>query len=220
VRILPVVPRIHLPMPSTSRLNVGHAIAALALLITSGPLIAIGLMAVLVESGRPVLFSQVRAGLNGRLFRMHKIRSMRIAASEDGNVDDAGRILATGRLLRATSIDELPSLWNVVRGDMALVGPRPLLPEYTERYSPEQRRRLEVKPGLTGWAQVNGRNSISWEEKFRLDVWYVDNRSLWLDIKILGMTIVQVLTRRGISAPSHATMPPFEGGGAEGSDSE
>lgn len=184
------------------------------------PVIVIAAAVILVEDGRPVLFRQQRAGVRGRIFRILKLRSMRVAPPGTPASQDDCRLLRSGRFLRSSSIDELPSLWNVVRGDMSLVGPRPLLPEYTDRYSREQRRRLDVRPGLTGWAQVNGRNAISWEEKFRLDVWYVDNRSFWLDMKILGMTVVQVLARRGISAPFHATMPPFEGGGAEGSDSE
>jgi sugar transferase EpsL len=190
----------------------GRMLAAVGLLAAS-PVIALAGAAIYLEDGAPVLFRQRRASQHGRTFSMYKLRSMRAIREGHGVLDDGQRLLSSGRFLRASSIDELPSLWNVVVGDMNLVGPRPLLPEYTDRYSPEQRRRLEVKPGLTGWAQVNGRNSISWEDKFRLDVWYVDNRSLWLDIKILGMTVVQVLSRRGISAPSHATMPPFEGGG-------
>jgi sugar transferase EpsL len=195
----------------------GRVLAAVGLLVLS-PVIALAGVAIYFEDGAPMLFRQRRASQHGRTFWMYKLRSMRTVREGCAVADDGQRILTSGRFLRASSVDELPSLWNVVVGDMNLVGPRPLLPEYTDRYSPEQRRRLEVKPGLTGWAQVNGRNSISWEEKFRLDVWYVDNRSLWLDIKILAMTVVQVLSRRGVSAPSHATMPPFEGGGTKGSE--
>ncbi len=158
------------------------------------------------------LFPQLRIGLHGEPFTIYKIKTMRDALpGEDAMATDAIRITRLGRFLRATSIDELPTLWNVVKGDMALVGPRPLLPEYLPLYTPEQARRHEVKPGITGWAQVNGRNALSWEEKFRLDVWYVDNRSFWLDLKILGMTLWQVLFRRGISADGHATMPRFRG---------
>ncbi len=158
------------------------------------------------------LFPQLRIGLNGAPFVLYKFKTMRDARpGEDPLATDAVRITRLGRFLRATSLDELPSLWNVLRGDMALVGPRPLLPEYLPLYTPEQARRHAVKPGITGWAQVNGRNAISWEEKFRLDVWYVDNRSLWLDLRILWMTVRQVLARRGVSADGHATMPAFRG---------
>ncbi len=158
------------------------------------------------------LFPQLRIGLNGAPFVLYKFKTMRDARpGEDPLATDAVRITRLGRFLRATSLDELPSLWNVLRGDMALVGPRPLLPEYLPLYTPEQARRHAVKPGITGWAQVNGRNAISWEEKFRLDVWYVDNRSLWLDLRILWMTVRQVLARRGVSADGHATMPAFTG---------
>jgi len=135
---------------------------------------------------------------------------------EDAMATDAVRLTRFGRFLRSTSLDELPTLWNVINGDMRLVGPRPLLPEYLPLYTPEQMRRHEVKPGITGWAQVNGRNAISWEEKFRLDVWYVDHRSAWLDLKILWLTVWQVLVQRGVSASGHATMPPF--GGSNPSD--
>ncbi len=160
----------------------------------------------------PLLFPQLRIGLNGAPFVLYKFKTMRDARpGEDPLATDALRITRLGRCLRATSLDELPSLWNVLRGDMALVGPRPLLPEYLPLYTPEQMRRHSVKPGITGWAQVNGRNAISWEEKFRLDVWYVDNRSLWLDLRILCMTVWQVLARRGVSAAGHATMPAFTG---------
>lgn len=184
----------------------------------SSPVIMLAALAIVIEDGTPVFFRQERAGLRGRSFRIVKLRSMKVAPPGTVPSQDGRRMLRTGRLLRACSIDELPSLWNVILGEMSLVGPRPLLPEYTDQYSTHQRRRLEVKPGLTGWAQVNGRNSISWEEKFRLDVWYVDNRSLWLDVKILALTVVQVLSCRGISAPAHATMPPFEGSGAKASE--
>ena len=162
-----------------------------------------------------LLFRQPRIGLYGKPFMLYKLKTMRDPRpGEDPLATDSIRITRLGRFLRATSLDELPTFWNVLKGDMALVGPRPLLPEYLPLYAPEQMRRHEVKPGITGWAQVNGRNAISWEEKLRLDVWYVDNRSLWLDCKILWMTVWQVLARRNVSATGHATMPPFRGGGA------
>jgi sugar transferase EpsL len=158
-----------------------------------------------------LLFLQPRIGLHGKPFMLYKLKTMRDPRpGEDPLTTDAIRITRLGRFLRTTSLDELPNLWNVLKGDMALVGPRPLLPEYLPLYTPDQMRRHEVKPGITGWAQVNGRNAISWEEKFRLDVWYVDNRSFWLDCKILWMTVWQVLTRRNVSAAGHATMPPFQ----------
>jgi len=162
--------------------------------------------------GSPVLFRQVRPGRDGRPFEMVKFRTMTDARGADGQLlPDAERLTAFGQFLRSTSLDELPELWNVIKGDMSLVGPRPLLMEYLPLYSPEQARRHEVRPGVTGWAQVNGRNALSWEDKFRLDVWYVDNRSLWLDIKILWLTVRKVLVREGISADGQATMPKFTG---------
>ena len=160
----------------------------------------------------PILFFQDRSGLNGRLFRLYKFRTMRDATGRDGRpMPDAERLTPLGRWMRKWSLDELPELFNVLKGDMSLVGPRPLLPQYLGRYTPEQARRHEVKPGLTGWAQVNGRNAITWEEKFSLDVWYVDNRSFLLDLKILAMTAWKVLRREGISAHGEATMPEFMG---------
>lgn len=162
--------------------------------------------------GWPVIFSQLRPGKNGRPFRMHKFRTMTNATSDMGELlPDEHRLTRFGRFLRSSSLDELPELWNVVRGDMSLVGPRPLLVEYLPLYSPEQARRHEVLPGITGWAQVNGRNAISWEEKLKLDVWYVDNRSIWLDVRILLMTVWRVLKRDGISAPGEATAAKFTG---------
>lgn len=159
-----------------------------------------------------LIFRQTRIGLHGQPFTLYKFKTMRDARpGEDPRASDAQRLTRWGKFLRSTSIDELPTLWNVIRGDMRLVGPRPLLPQYLPLYTAEQARRHEVKPGITGWAQVNGRNAIAWEEKFRLDVWYVDNRSLWLDLKILCMTLGQVLSRRGVSAEGHATMPVFTG---------
>lgn len=187
----------------------------IVLLAVLAPLFAVLAIAVAWNMGRPVLFRQLRPGLHGRPFEMIKFRTMRDAVDGDGRpLPDAERLTALGRFLRAASLDELPELWNVLKGDMSLVGPRPLLMEYMELYSPEQARRHEVKPGITGWAQVNGRNAISWEEKFRHDVWYVDNRSFLLDLKILLLSVVKVLSRQGISADGEATMPRFKGDGS------
>ncbi len=164
------------------------------------------------ELGSPVFFTQVRPGMHGRPFKMTKFRSMTSECGSDGQLlPDAVRLTPFGCWLRATSLDELPGLWSVLRGDMSLVGPRPLLMEYLPLYSPEQARRHEVRPGITGWAQVNGRNAISWEDKFKLDVWYVDNQSLLLDIRILWLTVRKVLVRDGISAEGEATMTRFTG---------
>lgn len=162
--------------------------------------------------GSPALFRQVRPGLHGRPFMMVKFRTMTDERGADGELlPDAQRLTAFGRFLRASSLDELPELWNVLRGEMSLVGPRPLLMEYLPLYSPEQARRHQVRPGITGWAQVNGRNAVSWDERFRLDVWYVDHRSLWLDLRILWLTVRKVLVREGISAQGEATMTRFTG---------
>ena len=162
--------------------------------------------------GSPVLFQQIRPGFQGRPFKMVKFRTMRDAVGVDGKpLPDAERMTSFGHLLRSASLDELPELWNVLKGEMSLVGPRPLLMEYLPLYSPEQARRHEVRPGVTGWAQVNGRNALSWEDKFRLDVWYVDNQSFWLDLKIIFLTIKKVLVREGISAAGEATMTKFTG---------
>jgi lipopolysaccharide/colanic/teichoic acid biosynthesis glycosyltransferase len=162
--------------------------------------------------GNPVLFTQVRPGLHGKPFRMVKFRTMTDERDANGALlPDVQRLTPFGRFLRASSLDELPELWNVLRGEMSLVGPRPLLMEYLPLYSTQQSRRHEVRPGITGWAQVNGRNAISWADKFELDVWYVDHRSLLLDIRILWLTVRKVLVRDGISAAGEATMPRFEG---------
>lgn len=172
------------------------------------------LLVYLVRSrlGSPVFFTQVRPGLNGKPFRMVKFRSMTDGRSPDGELlPDADRLTRFGALLRSTSLDELPELWNVLKGEMSLVGPRPLLIEYLPLYTPEQARRHDIRPGITGWAQVNGRNAISWEEKFALDVWYVENQSLWLDIKILWLTVRKVLVRDGISASGEVTASKFTG---------
>ena len=162
--------------------------------------------------GSPVFFRQVRPGMNGKPFEMVKFRTMTDKRGPDGQLlPDAQRLTHFGRFLRSSSLDELPELWNVLKGDMSLVGPRPLLMEYLPLYSPEQARRHEVRPGVTGWAQINGRNAINWEDKFKLDTWYVDNKSLWLDIKILWLTVKKVLVREGISAVGEATMSKFTG---------
>lgn len=164
------------------------------------------------EIGRPVFFRQTRPGKAGRLFKLVKFRTMSEAVDQTGRpLPDAERLTAFGRFLRASSLDELPELWNVLKGEMSLVGPRPLLEEYLPLYSATQARRHLLRPGLTGWAQVNGRNALSWEEKFKLDVWYVDNRSFWLDLKIIALTCLKVLRRDGISAAGEATMPKFTG---------
>ncbi|WP_411338698.1 sugar transferase [Sphingopyxis sp. J-6] len=182
-----------------------------ALLLFSPVLIVLALL-IRRQMGPPALFRQVRPGLHGEPFEMMKFRTMRNAVGADGQpLPDAERLTPLGRFLRSTSLDELPGLWSVLKGDMSLVGPRPLLMSYIPLYSPEQARRHEVRPGVTGWAQVNGRNALSWEEKFALDVWYVDNRTLALDVKILFLTIRKVLVRDGISAEGEATMAAFKG---------
>jgi sugar transferase EpsL len=187
------------------------ALATGALVVLS-PLIAGVALGVYWRLGRPVLFTQVRPGLHGAPFRMLKFRTMTDTHDVSGRLlPDAERLSVFGRMLRSTSLDELPELWNVLRGDMSVVGPRPLLMEYLPLYSREQARRHEVRPGITGWAQVNGRNAITWEERFALDVWYVDHRSFLLDVKILWTTIHKVLKREGISADGHATTPVFSG---------
>ena len=185
--------------------------SALALLLLWPVLLVLWLL-VRRNLGAPALFRQQRPGLHGRPFMMIKFRTMLDALDADGNpLPDEFRLTRFGRFLRATSLDELPELWNVLKGDMSLVGPRPLLMEYLPLYSPEQARRHEVRPGITGWAQVNGRNTLSWPEKFALDVWYVDNRSLLLDLRILLLTVKKVFVREGISAEGQATMSKFTG---------
>nr|WP_321372005.1 sugar transferase [uncultured Desulfuromusa sp.] len=176
------------------------------------PLLVLITIFVRVKLGSPVLFKQARPGFHGNEFEMVKFRTLLDAVDKEGKpLPDEKRMTSFGRLIRSTSLDELPELWNVLKGDMSLVGPRPLLMEYLPLYSDEQRRRHEVRPGITGWAQVNGRNVLSWEEKFKLDVWYVDNRSFWLDLKILFLTVKKVFVREGISAEGEATMPKFTG---------
>jgi lipopolysaccharide/colanic/teichoic acid biosynthesis glycosyltransferase len=186
-------------------------LASVCLLLLGLPLLLV-IWQVRRKLGSPVLFTQVRPGLHGKPFRMIKFRTMTDERGPDGALlPDAQRLTPFGRFLRASSLDELPELLNVLRGDMSLVGPRPLLMDYLPLYTPEQARRHEVRPGITGWAQVNGRNAISWADKFALDVWYVDHRSLWLDLRILWRTVRKVLVRDGISAEGEATMPKFEG---------
>ncbi len=171
----------------------------------------VGLM-IKFKLGAPILFKQFRPGLNGKVFNMTKFRTMTCALDENGNfLPDSKRLTKFGKFLRSTSLDELPGLWSVLKGDRSLVGPRPLLVEYLPLYSKMQARRHEVKPGITGWAQVNGRNTIGWEEKFELDVWYVDNQSMWLDIKILWLTVKRVIARNDISQDDHTTMKKFKG---------
>lgn len=186
-------------------------IAACALIILSPMLIIIAVF-VYYELGSPIIFRQTRPGLNGCPFNMVKFRTMREIVGEDGKpLPDSLRLTSFGCFLRASSLDELPELWNVLKGDMSLVGPRPLLMNYLPLYSKEQYRRHEVRPGVTGWAQVNGRNAIGWPERFQLDLWYVENRSLWLDIRILWMTLRKVLVRDGINAEGQATVEYFKG---------
>jgi lipopolysaccharide/colanic/teichoic acid biosynthesis glycosyltransferase len=181
-------------------------------LVVLSPFLIFIFILVHLRLGSPVLFRQVRPGFGGRPFTLFKFRTMRDLRDPEGNLlPDEARLPGFGRFLRRMSLDELPELFTVLKGDMSLVGPRPLLPQYLDRYTPEQARRHEAKPGLTGWAQVHGRNAINWEEKFALDVWYVDNRSFWLDLKILAMTAWKVLRREGISAEGEATMPEFMG---------
>ena len=189
--------------------DLGIALTALALL---WPVLLCLALLVWLKLGVPAFFRQTRPGLHGRPFQLIKFRTMRDAFDAQGNsLPDAERLTRFGRWLRATSLDELPELWNVLKGEMSLVGPRPLLMEYLPLYSAEQARRHEVKPGITGWAQVNGRNALSWEGKFELDLWYVDHRSFWLDVQIIALTIKKVLLREGISAQGEATMPRFTG---------
>jgi lipopolysaccharide/colanic/teichoic acid biosynthesis glycosyltransferase len=181
-------------------------------LIILSPLLLLLAGLVRWQHGAPVLFSQTRPGMHAKLFTLRKFRTMTDQRDQDGNLlPDQARLTRLGRFLRATSLDELPELFNVLKGEMSLVGPRPLLVQYLARYSPEQARRHEVLPGITGWAQVNGRNALTWEDKFRLDVWYVDHWSLGLDLKILFLTVWKVVRREGISQPGHATATEFMG---------
>ncbi len=189
------------------------AVAA-TLLALSAPLLAVVLLVVRWRLGRPAVFRQVRPGYRGRPFLLYKVRTMRDALGpDDRSLPDAERLTPLGRFLRSTSLDELPQLWNVLRGDLSLVGPRPLLTHYLPLYTPDQARRHDVRPGVTGWAQVNGRNAIGWDEKFRLDLWYVDHWSPWLDVKIIVLTALKVLWRSGVTRVGHATTEEFTGGG-------
>jgi lipopolysaccharide/colanic/teichoic acid biosynthesis glycosyltransferase len=184
---------------------------SVTVLMFSLPVQAVVALAVAAKLGQPVLFRQTRPGLHGKPFKMVKIRTMRPVDPARGWTDDASRLTVLGRVLRASSLDELPTLWNIVRGDMSVVGPRPLLMQYLNRYTPEQARRHDVLPGLTGLAQISGRNALKWEDKFRLDVEYVDSRSMTLDLKILRATVLSVLRHDGITATGEATMPEFMG---------
>ena len=189
--------------------DIAVTLVAAPILIPLGLIIA---LIIRIKLGSPVLFAQIRPGLNGVPFRLIKFRTMTEDRDANGALlPDDRRLTLIGRALRRTSLDEMPEFWNVLKGEMSLVGPRPLLMDYLDKYSPKQARRHEVRPGITGWAQVNGRNAISWEQRFALDVWYVDNRSFWLDLRILVRTIWQIVKGEGIAAPGHATMPPFTG---------
>ena len=192
-------------------MDVAGSLAGLALF---SPVMLWATLRIRREMGPPAVFSQMRAGRDGKPFRLYKFRSMTNERDANGELlPDEQRLTAFGKKLRATSVDELPQLWNVLKGDMSLVGPRPLLLQYVPLYNETERRRLDAKPGMTGWAQINGRNAISWPEKFALDVWYVDNRSVALDVKIILLTIRKALKREGISAAGDATMPVFTGSG-------
>ena len=181
-------------------------------LILISPMLLLVAIVAKFKIGSPVLFQQERPGIHGKIFKMVKFRSMRNDRDANGELlPDEVRLVPFGKLLRATSLDEFPELWNVITGEMSLVGPRPLLAKYLDRYNPTQARRHEVRPGITGWAQINGRNAITWEEKFDYDVWYVDNLSFFLDVKILALTVLKVFKRSGTSAEGHATMPEFLG---------
>jgi sugar transferase EpsL len=198
------------PVPAIKRLF-DLLLAVPGLILLSPVIVAIALV-ILIADGSPVLFQQERPGRGGKLFKLYKFRSMRSAVDRQGNpLPDEKRLYPAGKFLRSLSLDELPELWNVVRGEMSLVGPRPLLAAYLERYTPEQARRHAVLPGITGWAQINGRNTLTWEDKFRLDVWYVDHGSFGLDLKILALTLWKVIKREGISQEGHATAEEFKG---------
>ncbi|WP_462325629.1 sugar transferase [Desulfoplanes sp.] len=187
-------------------------IATASGLILISPVFLVLYLLVRKHMGSPVFFKQQRPGLHGKPFFMYKFRTMNIACDDSGTLlPDCERLTPLGKFLRSSSLDELPELFNVLKGDMSLVGPRPLLMQYLDRYTPEQARRHEVRPGVTGWAQVNGRNALSWEEKFKLDVWYVDNRTFWLDVKILVLTVLKVFKREGISGGGCETMTEFKG---------
>ncbi|NOJ01998.1 sugar transferase [Vibrio kanaloae] len=194
-------------------------LVALCAILTLLPVIIVVAVLIRFKLGSPILFTQDRPGLNGKPFEMVKFRSMKDAVDAKGNpLPDDERMTPFGDKLRSSSLDELPGLWNVLKGDMSLVGPRPLLVQYLPLYNKEQARRHDVRPGITGWAQINGRNAISWEDKFELDVWYVDNRTFWLDIKILFLTVKKVFVKEGISADGHVTIEPFTGSQNQGNN--
>ncbi|GAA0860163.1 sugar transferase [Aliiglaciecola litoralis] len=194
-------------------------LASICGLLVVLPVLIVVTVLIRIKLGSPILFSQLRPGKNGKLFRMYKFRSMTSETDEHGELlPDAQRLTKFGQFLRSASLDELPGLLNVIKGDMSLVGPRPLLPEYLPLYSEHQARRHEVRPGITGWAQVNGRNTLSWEQKFDLDVWYVDNQSLLLDIKIILMTVQKVIRRKDINQQGEATMTKFTGSDSQKDD--
>ena len=186
-------------------------IISLSLIIILCPIILLLSFSVFIFIGSPIIFRQLRPGLNGKLFSMYKFRTMKTMINKNTILNDEDRLTKFGQFLRSISLDELPELWNILKGDMSLIGPRPLLEEYLPLYTDMQAKRHDVKPGITGWAQVNGRNAISWEDKFKLDVWYVDNQSFWLDMKILLLTVKKVFVREGISADGEATMSKFTG---------
>lgn len=203
-------------MPSTLYHRRGKRLLDLAIALpvaaAAAPVVAVVAVATAVSVGRPILFRQTRPGLGGRPFEIAKFRTMSNERDSAGALlPDEARLTRVGKVVRGLSLDELPQLWNVLRGDMSLVGPRPLLVRYLDRYTPEQARRHEVPPGITGWTQVNGRNALSWEQKFAFDVWYVDNVGLVLDLKILARTAIKVVRRDGVAATGHATMPEFMG---------
>ncbi len=196
--------------PKTKKKRYFDVILVVPSLLMISPVFAVVALMIWLSMGRPIFFRQIRPGLHSKPFTIYKFRTMKDMSDKNDQVlADRYRLTAIGRFLRSASLDELPELFNVLKGDMSIVGPRPLLMQYLDRYTPEQARRHEVKPGLTGWAQVNGRNAITWEDKFKFDVWYVDHQSLWLDLKIIGMTVLKVLKREGISAEGEATMSEF-----------
>jgi sugar transferase EpsL len=187
-------------------------ILATLALILSFPVMGLAAALTWWINGRPILFRQLRPGRNGEPFALYKLCTMNEACDSEGKLlPDSVRLTRWGQILRRLSVDELPQLWNVMRGDMSLVGPRPLRMEYLDRYTPEQARRHEVKPGIVGWAQIHGRNSLTWEQKFKLDIWYIDHQSLWLDVKILFWSVWKVMIRQGVSQPGHATAEEFMG---------
>lgn len=191
-------------------------LSAFAALLLLALLIGVLALLVLTKLGSPIFFKQARPGLNGEIFHLVKFRSMTNKRDTSGHLlSDEDRLTSFGKWLRSTSLDELPTLWNILKGDMSVVGPRPLLVEYLPLYSEQQSRRHLVRPGLTGWAQINGRNSLSWNKKFALDIWYVDHASFWLDLKIIGLTLIKVIRREGINAAGDGAMPKFTGSGSD-----